>query len=452
MRYIWFVTLTVALAVPAWAEESSSTGLTLAESYRLALAHDARLAAAEAARTAGREKLAQGRALLLPSLSLAADTAYNDLDVTFQQPSPLLQSGTRRYNSHQYGVVLRQPLYRKTNFAQYRQSQAFAAQADTGFAVARQDLILRTVQAYFDVLLAEDTLRYLEAQQAAIGALRDRMQRAFDAGTAAITDVREAAARADLVRAQEIGARNELEFRREALAMLTGEPPRVLVPLRAPLAFAPPQPPDPQHWMDAAEQSGLAVALAHENEEIARQEWEARRGAHFPTLDLAASYGDARQNNSLFGIGYDTTGGSIGVQVQMPLYAGGALSAQVREAAARHEQARQELVEARRQARLDARDAYLRLASGLAQVPAFEQAVLSSETSLAATTRGLETGTRTALDVLNAQQQHYGARRDLVQARHAVILTGLRLKAAVGRLSGEDLAEVNRLLDIQPQP
>lgn len=451
MRQIWLVMLTVVLAAPIWAEEPPSTGLTLAESYRLALAYDARLAAAEAARTAGREKLPQGRALLLPSLALAADSTYNDLDVSPRQPSPLLQSGTRRYNSHQYGVVLRQPLYRKTNLAQYRQSQALAAQADTGFAVARQDLILRTAQAYFDVLLAEDTLRYLEAQQAAIGALRDRMQRAFDAGTVAITDVREAEARADLVRAQEIGARNELEFRREALAKLTGAPPRGLAALREALAFAPPQPPDPQHWMDAAEQSGLAVALALETEEIARQEWEARRGAHFPTLDLAASYGDTSQNNSLFGLGYDTTARSIGLQLQMPLYAGGALSAQAREAAARYEQARQELAETRRQARLDAREVYLRLASGLAQVPAFGQVVVSSETSLAATARGLETGTRTALDVLNTQQQLYGARRDFVQARHAVILAGLRLKAVVGQLSEEDLAAVNQLLEMRTQ-
>lgn len=451
MRQIWLVIPIVALVAPAWAEEPSASGLTLAESYRLALAHDARLAAAEAAREAGRERLPQGRALLLPSLGLAADSTYNDLDVSFRQPNPLLQSGTRRYNSHQYGVALRQPLYRKPNFAQYRQSQALAAQADTGFAVARQDLILRVAQAYFDVLLAEDTLRYLEAQQAAIGALRDRMQRAFDAGTVAITDVREAEARADLVRAQEIGARNELEFRREALAKLTGESPRALAALRAPLVFAPPQPPDPQHWMDAAEQSGLAVALARETEEIARQEWEGRRGARYPTLDLAANYGDASQNNSLFGVGYDTTARSIGLQLQMPLYAGGALSAQAREAAARYEQARQEHAETRRQARLDAREVYLRLASGLAQVPAFEQAVASSETSLAATARGLETGTRTALDVLNIEQQLYGARRDLVQARHAVILAGLRLKAVVGQLSEEDLATVNQLLEIRTQ-
>ncbi len=221
--------------------------------------------------------------------------------------------------------------------------------------------------------------------------------------------------------------------------------------MRAPLAFAPPQPPDPQHWIDAAEQSGLAVALARETEEIARQEWEGRRGARYPTLDLAASYGDASQNNSLLGVGYDTTARSIGLQLQMPLYAGGALSAQAREAAARYEQARQELAETRRQARLDASEVYLRLASGLAQAPAFGQAVVSSETSLAATARGLETGTRTALDVLNTQQQLYGARRDLVQARHAVILAGLRLKAVVGQLSEEDLAAVNQLLEMRTQ-
>lgn len=436
----------VALALTAGAASAADV-LSLDEAYRLAAAYDARFAAAHAARAAGREKGVQGRAALLPTLSLAADTTHNDLDVTFQRDSPFLLSGTRRYNSNRYGVVLRQPLYRQANLAQYRQSLALASGSETAYAVAQQDLILRVAQGYFDALLAEDTLAYLEAQLAAVTALRDRARRAFDAGTAAVTDLREAEARYDLVGAQAIGARNELALRQEALAKLLGRAPGRLAGLRAPPALAPPAPDDADYWVQAAERTGLAVALARDAVEAARQELAARRGVRYPAVDLAATYVEASEDDSLFGVGFDTTTRTIGVQAQMPLYAGGALVSQVREAAAREAQARHELNEAVRQARLDARDAYLRLTTGLSQAQAFEQAVRSIETSLAATERGLAAGTRTAADVLNAQQQLYGARRELAQARYGVIVAGLRLKAVVGELGADEVLTVDALLD-----
>lgn len=439
---------TLALVAHAGEPAPEARPLALAEAYRLAVAHDARIAAASAARAAGLERLPQGRALLLPALSLGAETAWNDLEVSFHESGPLFASGTRRYNSNRYGVTLAQPLYHKPSLAQYRQAKVVAAQAETEYAVARQDLILRLAQAYFDVLLAHDTLRYLDAQQVAIAALRDRARRAFEAGTAAITEVREAEARADLVRAQLLGATSELEIRREALGKLTGVPARALAGLRTQLEFAPPQPADPEHWAVQAEQSSLTAGLARQAVDISHQEFERRRGTRYPTLDLAGSYTEASEDDSLFGVGFDTSTRRIGVQVQLPLYAGGALSSQQREAEARLEQARQQEDETRRQARLDARATFLRLTTGLAQVRAFEQAIASSETALGATERGLAAGTRTALDVLNAQQQLYGALRDLAQARYGVILTGLRLKAVVGQLGVEDIAAVDRLFEM----
>lgn len=448
-RLLFLFVLSLALPTAARAAEASRAPdpLTLAEAFRLAAAYDARIAAARAALEAGREQRAQGRALLLPALGFRADTTYNDLDVAFHQPHPFLPSGTRRYNSNRYGVVLNQPLYDRANLARYRQSRALATQAEIGYAVALQELILRVTQAYFDALLAEDTLRYLEAQLAAVTELRDRVRRTFEAGIAPVADVREAEARFDLVRAQAIGARNEVRVRREALRKLLGQSAGALAPLRTPFVLVPPRPEDPEHWADAAEQSGFSAALARETVEVARQELARRQGAREPTLDLVANYADASENDSLFGVGFDTTARSVGVQVQMPLYAGGALSSQVREAAARYEQARHELDETARQARLDAQEAYLGLETGLAQAQAYEQAVLSSETALGATERGLSAGTRTALDVLNAQQQLYGARRELAASRYAAILAGLRLMALVGGLTETELLAVDALLE-----
>lgn len=448
-RVFLLILLSSGLPTGARAADASHASdlLTLAEAFRLAAAYDARIAAARAGLEAGREQRAQGRALLLPTLGFRADTTYNDLDMEFHRANPLLPSGTRSYNSNRYGVELNQPLYDRARFARYRQSQALAAQAEIGYAVALQELILRVSEAYFDALLAEDTLRHLEAELAAVAALRDRVRRTFEGGVAAITDVREAEARFDLVRARAIGARNTVRFRREALRKLLGRSVGALAPLRAPVALAPPRPEDPEHWADAAEQSGFAAASARETVEVARQELVRREGGRDPRLDLVANYTDASENDSIFGIGVDTTAGSVGLQVQMPLYAGGALSSQVREAAARYEQARRELDETARQARLDAHEAYLGLENGIAQAQAYEQAVRSSETALGAAERGLAAGTRTALDVLNAQQQLYGARRELAASRYAAILAGLRLMALVGGLTETELLAVDALLE-----
>jgi len=421
--------------------------LTLLEAYRLAREHDAVIGAARAARDAGSEKRIQGRALLLPSLSVSANTAYNDLDVQYSQTGPIFPNGIHRYHSDGAEVTLTQPLYRSSSYAQYKQSNVLSQQARTQYAAAEQDLILRVAQAYFEVLLARDSVAFLETQAAAVQTDLARARREFELGGASVVDEREAQARYDAIQAQLIAGRSDLEIRTQALAKLIGRAPGPLASVREPTTLSPPEPRDTAAWEDAAERASLDVALAHQALQIAKDEVDRQRGASHPTLDLVASYSSSNQNDSAFGVGIDSTTKLVGLSVQMPLYAGGALDSRVREAAANLEKAQEEYTEAVRRTRLNANAAYLQTMSSRAQEAALEQTVGSSESLLAATRRGFEVGRRTSLDVLNAEQMLYGARRDLAAAKYAFFLSRLRLSAVAGRLAPADVETLDQFLD-----
>jgi outer membrane protein len=428
------------------ADVTTEQPLTLLGAYRLAQAHDAVIAAARAARDAGNEQRVQGRALLLPSLSVGADTTFNDLNVQYNAAGPLFPSGVHRYNSHDAGITLTQPLYRSESYARFEQSKVTSEEAQTQYALAGQNLILRVAQAYFDVLLARDSLTFLESQGAAVSTDLARAKREFELGTASVIDAREAQARYDAIQARVIAGRSDLEIRTRALAKLIGRTPAELAPLPEPLPLPPAEPETMTTCEDDAAHRNLDVALARQAMQIAQREVDRRRGARRPTLDLVASYSNASQGDSAFGVGSDTKTKAVGLSLQMPLYAGGGLDSRVREASANLEKSQNEYEEAVRRARLDADSVYLETTSSRAQTLAFEQAVQSSESSLAATRRGFEVGRRTSLDVLNAEEALYAARRDLAGAKYGFVMNRLRLAAVTGRLAESDVEAVDRLL------
>ncbi|MEW6313072.1 MAG: TolC family outer membrane protein [Pseudomonadota bacterium] len=418
----------------------------LMQIYRDAQSQDAVFSSARAAHLAGQEKEIQGRSGLLPSVSLSANTTYNDQDTQYRSSTTTLQGGTRRYNSNGYTVSLAQPLYRKQNFAQYQQGRLQTQQAEAIFQAAKQDLILRVAGAYFDVLLAQDNVELATAQKAAIGEQLAQAKRNFEVGTATITDTHEAQARYDLVSAQEIVAQNDLEIKKRALQQIVGAMPDALAPLGKHFSLSLPDPDNIDDWVGRAEQASPQVQIQQANFELASEEIARNRGNEYPTLDAVASYGKSSVGASTFGAGSDTTSKSVGLQLNIPLFQGGNLSSKVREAVANEEKARQDLEAARRKAALDARQAYLGVTSGNAQVNALGQALVSSQSSLDSTKLGQEVGVRTGVDVLNAQQQLYSAKRDLSQARYTYIINLLKLEAAVGQLDETDLARVNTWL------
>jgi outer membrane protein len=439
--------LTTTVFFLALAAQLPAHALDLQQVYRDAKAYDAQYAAARQSLQAGLEKLPQGRALILPTLNFSGNATSNRID-SYSRNS-VNPPGLREPHSYGYSLSFSQPLYRPQNLLLYNQAEFQVKQAEAAFGQAGQDLIVRVSQAYFDVLAAQDTLALVQAQKAAISEQLAQAKRNFEVGTATITDTHEAQARFDLSTAQEIAAQNDLETKRRTLQQITGKEYATLAPLRPQVRLTPPNPANMQSWVDLAEKQGYPVQIQESTTEIASLEAKRNAAAHRPTVDLVASYGTTSQTGSTLiptsGSSVITTG-TVGLQLGIPIYAGGALSSRERESAALYEKSRQDLENVRRTQALTARQTYLAVMNGIAQVGALEQALVSSQSALDSNKLGYEVGVRINIDVLNAQQQLFSTRRDLAVARYNTITSHLKLKAAAGSLRDEDLEEVNRAL------
>lgn len=417
----------------------------LLEMYRAATSQDAVLASARASQQIGQEKTAQGKALLLPSVNLTANSTYNDMSFQFAAGSRAMQ-----YSNTGYGLSLVQPLYRHQNWLAYSEAELQVAMSDAQYKLAENDLILRVAQRYFDVLIAADTVQLMAAQKQAITEQLQQVKRNFEVGTSTVTDTYEAQARFDLVAAQEISAQNNLEVTRHALQQIINVSPGVLTPLGNAFKLSSPLPADIEKWVEQAQLHNIQVQISEAALQLAEKEVTRMFDAHLPTVDLVANYSYNTANGGTFtGTGYgaaNTTVTNIGVQLNLPLFQGGATQSKYREAEAGRDKAKKELDNARRSVAVQARQAYLGVVSGLAQVQALQQALKSSESLLDSSKLGQSVGVRTNLDVLNAQQQVYSTRRDLFQAEYNYLISQLKLKAAVGQLSEEDVVQVNRAL------
>jgi len=267
----------------------------------------------------------------------------------------------------------------------------------------------------------------------------------FDAGTTTITDVNEAQARYDLIVAQEIAAVNEHQIAQRAVQAMTGDIPQKLATVKADIkTHALEQSMDT--WLEVAAENDLNIQIHQDAVKLSEQEMERANAGHLPTLDAVASYNDSYANGGYYGFGSDLKNGTVGVQLQLPLYQGGAASSRVRQALFNKQKAQDDLEIARSQMKLDTQSAYLNLNTSIAQVKAYEQALSSSQSQVDSTKVGYEVGVRTSVDVLNAQQQFFGAKRDLLQARYNYLVNIIRLKAASGVVSEIDLDDINRQL------
>ena len=411
----------------------------LMQVYRDALANDAKFSAARAQYEAGQEKVVQGRAGLLPQIGLGADTTWNDTNL---KPKGGV-SNDYTYNSNGYGVQLTQPLFRWQNWVQFKQGELQTALADTQFGIARQDLVLRVAEAYFNVLNAQDALDAVTQLRTAAAEQLELAKTSFEVGTVTITDVHEAQSRFDLASAQEIAAQNQLEVARQTLAQVIGKQPEPLAGLREGVALQRPQPENIADWVAAAESGSFGVQAQQLAREIAAREVERARAGHLPTVDIVASHGVNNRPQPSTDRSEATT---IGLQLNVPLYAGGRVSSVSREAAALRMKADADLEDARRSAALAARQSWLGVTSGMAQVKALEAARVSSLSALEANKLGYEVGVRINIDVLNAQTQLADTLQQLSRARYDTLLAQLRLKAAAGTLGEDDVAAINALL------
>jgi outer membrane protein len=432
----------MGVVLPAAAED-------LLQIYHEAIAHDPTLASAQATWLATQENVPQARASLLPSVTLAANANYTDFrERLHTDPSVPF---TQNYPQYQYTVTASQPLYRKQYLVALDQAKQTLGQSDYVLSSAQQDLIVRVAQAYFDVLLTRFNIELTESQKAAVSENLAQAKRNFEVGTATITDTNDAQAKYDQIVAQEISTRNDLDNKLAALRAIIGRAPKELKRFEAKYDPQLPTPNVLEAWIDAALRDNSQVRIAQSNYDIAVLEVDRQRAGHYPTLDLVGTfnqgYAGAASSVSLSSFAaYDARQGQIGVQLNVPLYLGGSIDSKVRQAVAGLEKARQDLETARRSAELSAQTAFTGVTSGVAQVKAFGQALVSAQVSYDSTKLGLEVGVRTNLDVLNQQQQVYQTRFNLAQSYYNFVISSLKLKQAVGTLSEADVEEVNRAL------
>jgi outer membrane protein len=444
---VWLL-LALLLPIPAYAADQVSLQaqpLKLMDVYQQALAHDATLASALSTNRAAQEIIEQGKALYRPTVNFNAET--NALKSSFHY---LSTSSTDRsqFENYRYGVDARQPIFRQQNLIQIDQATTQVSIADKQLNVAQQALMLRTTQAYFDVLMAQDRIDLIVAQKTAIAGQLAQAQANFDLGTATITDANEAQARYDLVVAQEIAALNEFEIAKHAVQAITGQLPQRLANVKLQLK-ANEMGLSMATWQELALLNNLNIQIQQDTAKLAEQEIARNQAGHLPTLDAVASYTNSYANGTIsrFGAGNELQVGSIGLQLQIPLYEGGAVSSRVRQAQLNKQRAQDDLTAVRRQTELDTQRAYLNLSSSIAQLKALDQAVISSQSQLDATQLGYQVGVRTSVDVLNAQQQFFSAKRDVAQARYNYLINIIRLKAAAGVVAAADLVDINQQLE-----
>jgi outer membrane protein len=413
---------------------------SLVQLYEAARAYDATWQSAKAQYDATIAHAEQARSGILPQVGVSGGVSRNTIDLD--------QVARRDYGTQSATLSATQPLYRPANLATWEQAKFQEQQAEFALTAASQDLIVRVVQAYFDVLAAQDTLNYTRALKEATAEQLAAAKRNFEVGTTTITDTREAQARFDLVTAQEIQADNDLRVKKLALDTLVGRNNANPNPLVTSLVVPGPQPADPDAWVSASETASPAILQAKANVDVAQLETEKAYAGHKPTVDFTTSLNETRNINGTATSPLNSRPkiGSVGVVFNMPLFAGFSVQNRVRETLALEDKARTDLEATRRTVAQQVRTAYFGVVSGQQQVKALESAEESSQSSLDANRLGYQVGVRINIDVLNAQTQLYQTKRDLAQARYNVLLGHLKLRQANGTLAPEDLERLNLLL------
>lgn len=431
--------LATALTAPAQA-------LDLRQAYDAAFSHDAAIRAARAGADAARERLPQALAQRRPQVALNATRNYNDLESksfdAFGQP----RRANNDYYSGNQTLSLRQPLYRPYLVAQVGQARAQADEADASLERDEQALVLRVSEAYFDALLARDQVALLRAQKASNALQLDAARKSFAAGTGARTDIDEVQARLDLTLAQELEVAQNVEFTQRRLEVLTGRSADTLAGLDVP-RFVPqgPQPLGLDDWIARAEAASPELQALRAQGEAARLEVQKAQAGHRPTLDAVAQW-TRSQSDSVSNVNARHVQKSLGLQLSIPLYSGGAVDSQVRQALAGEERAREALESARRELGVRVHQELRAMTEGVLRVRALEQAERSARQALLSNQKSLQAGSRTTLDLLQAEQQHTTALRDLAQARYRYLLAQLRLQSLAGQDRRQNIEQANAWL------
>lgn len=436
--------LALALALPASALVASANATDLMQTYELARTGDPQLAAAESGRLAQKEGAVQARAALLPQVNGSASLtrSRNELDAV---------PGSTTNTSRGYGVSVNQSVLDFSRYSTLRGQRALSQAADYDLEAANDSLITRTSAAYFNVLVAIETLAAAEAQQTALQKQFDYAQKRLDVGLAPITDVHEARAQYDSARASVITSRNALKDAYEALTEITGQPINNLKAL--PDDFRPVLPTDydAEGWVNTAVSTNPALKSLEYQVQSAEAGVSTARAGHLPTLSLGANWGKDAAWGDTTGANGDSTGTSIGLTLSVPIFSGGATQSRVRQALANRDAAQDGYEQQKRAIVRNTRNAYQTLEAGISEIEARRLALVSAKAAYEASQVGLEVGTRTVLDVLINQQNLFQAQQAYALAKYNYLQNRLLLDQAAGTLDANDVQDVNRLLTADAQ-
>lgn len=442
MTLLRHLPLTLALGAALASLASGAQAQSLLALVDQARGYDATWQSAKAQYDAAVSRADQARAGLLPTAGLSAGVSSAHTELSRPSTSITTPNQTATLSASQ-------PLYRPANRISYEQGQRGIDVAQAQLDNATQDLLVRVSQAYFDVLAAQDTLTFVGAQKTAVAEQLAAAKRNFEVGTSTITDTREAQARYDLVIAQEIAAENDLRVKRLALDQLVGQTGTQPQPLALPVRLPDVAPDDVMAWVQKSQDQQPQVRQAAIALDIAQLETRKARTGHLPTVDLQAGYAVNHYPNGTVTaqrLNTRNTTASVGVALNMPLFAGFAVQNRIKETLALEEKARADLEATRRALAQSTRAAFFGVQSGQSQVKALEAAEASSQSALDANKLGYQVGVRINIDVLNAQSQLYQTKRDLAAARYNVLLGTLRLRQAAGTLVQEDVQAIDALL------
>ncbi len=435
MKRLILFCLTAGLAyLPA------ASGLDLVQVYEMANESDPRIRQVREQLGSAREAKPQAKALLLPALSLdgGVDRVYQKT-----RDSSFGATGTDNFNQYDLGVNLKQAVYHRDYWIQLEQSDDTIAQAEALLAAEEINLMVRTAVAYFNVLSAADTLRTATAEKEANARQLEQAQQRFEVGLIAITDVHESQAAYDNALASEITAENDLSNAWEALREIVGDLNLPIAKLGEKLPLKPPVPDDVEQWAQTALSQNYSIIAATEAAELAKKDIEVKNSGHYPILDLVGSYGrtDSGSRN-----GSDRDTGIIGLELNIPLYTGGAVDSRTRQARYDYQGKMEELDQQRREVNRQVRDAYRGVISTISRVSALASRVVSFKSALESTEAGLEVGTRTIVDVLTVTRNLYEAERNYLRSRYDYIIQGLQLHQAASTLTPELLQKANAWL------
>jgi len=432
------VAASLMAALPAGAQGV----LNLSQAYRAALEQDAQIRSARAGADAKRERLPQARAQLLPNVSANASRNRNHLiSTTPGLTGPV--TGERHYDSSSRALVIRQPIFRPYQIADYQQAKALVADANAVLDKETQNVAIRVSGAYLNALLAQDQLALVVAQKAAYTTQLDSATKRFRAGAGVRTDIDEARARLDLAIAQELEARQNVDFTRRQLQVMVNMPVTALAPVdERKLREANFQPNRLEDWTERAELTSPELRSLRAQREAARREIDKARSGHLPTLDAVAQW-SINNSDNVTSIDTRYNNKSLGLQLSVPIFAGGHTSSQTRQAVADLERVEQALEATRRDLGLRVETEFRGITEGVLRIRALEQAVRSAEVTVESNRRSFQGGSRTLVDILNAEQQLVSAQRDLANARYTYMISHVRLRALAGEADETAIAEVN---------